>query len=199
MSKPYSILIVALIFLTGGAMIVKKCGAQKEKKQVTQIAQIKKDSTEHYRDLWNTEHAKRLVIQGDAKTLNVFYADKFDSICKRLRIKEKQLKDISEVVAQSKGTFVTPLQSYTVTPTDTPTGLPIGWTGKTFNWQDSFLHETGFIDSSNIYVTYSMNLPITITNYWKRRWFLGKKRYYIDGYSDNPNVTIQGLTGIKIN
>lgn len=181
-----------------GSLSLYKCGGRKTK-EVIQITNAKLDSSKFYKDLYGSEHAQRLIMEGSQKVMFALNKDKFDSVCKRLNLKERQLKDMANVVAQSNGSFAAPITSDTITIHDSIPGLAVGWIGKRFTWSNRYMSEKGFIDSAKIIIQYSMTLPITITTYWKRKWFLGKKRYYIDGFSEDNHVNITGISGYKIN
>lgn len=184
-----SVIIVALI-CTG--LVLKSC-RDKPLKQVQQIATHQSDSTRYYRDLWGAEHANRLLVEGDRKVIQALYQSRIDSVCRRLGLREKQIQDMASVIATDAGSFTAPVQPDTMTIHDTLRE------GLAFKWNDDYLHMAGFVDSSSAYVSYDIEIPINLTTYWKRRWLLGRKRYYIDGYSNNPRVHLAGLSGIKIN
>jgi|SRR6476620_4719442 len=42
------------------------------------------------------------------------------------------------------------------------------------------------------------NVPLDGVLYWKRKWFLGKKRYWAEATSENPHVTIPKLLNLKV-
>lgn len=191
--------IVCLALLMGGGLTfaLKKCT---KKEPVTQLPHVE-DSSRYYKDQYGAEHAVNQQIIGNRKDLELFYNKRIDSLCKRISIKQKQLKDMAKLMAQVHGSFVAPLRPVAKSATihDTIPGEPTAWEGSRFNWQDSFLTVNGFVNDYEVKAFYSMEMPISITTYWKRRWFLGKKRYYIDGFSSNNNVHLTGLSGVKIN
>lgn len=47
-------------------------------------------------------------------------------------------------------------------------------------------------------LTYSVTAPLTGGMYWKRKWFLGKKKYYGEITSENPHIVIPELLNIKV-
>lgn len=190
--------LVGAVFLAALAIFAYKgCKKNEFRKQATQVASVQYDSVKHWHDLWNTEHATKELIQGEKKVLDLFYKHRIDSLAKRLHLRDKQIQDMTEVLMRAEGSYTTDVEYITVH--DTIPGLAPDWSGMNFEWHDKYLKTTGFVDSSKAVVFYSIDVPVHITTYWKRKWFLGKKRYYIDGFSPNPNVKILGLTGIKIN
>lgn len=190
-----------------------------ERKTVNEMGAIKdhmNDTVTHYRDMYNQEHAQRELIQGNAEEIKIFYKKHEDSICKLLHLRNAQLKDMTEVVSHVSGTFSTKtqmvgeqdgpgegaqdddlVQGMNGKIPDDSTGA--NWKGFVFTYKDDFISEQGFVDSMRTVVYYDIYVPVGITSYWKRKWLLGKKRYFIDGYSANPNVHITGLEGISIN
>jgi len=167
-----------------------------QKAAVAEVANIVKhefDSVQYYRDLYNQEHADKVLIQGNAKVIRIFYKHREDSICNVLRIRPAQLQSMQDVVSQVNGRFTAPTQRVGEL---TVQGLMPAYA---FTYKDDFIDEEGIVDSLQTVVDYHLTIPVKITTYWKRKWFLGRKHYKIDGYSPNKNVHITGLTGIEIN
>lgn len=189
--------IVCLALLMGGGLMFALKGCKK-KVEVVQLPHTE-DSSRYYKDLYGSEHAQNLQIIGNRKDLELFYNKRIDSLCKRIGIKQKQLKDMARVMAQVHGHFTAPLIPAAIHDTIPFPGDPAPWEGSRFEWQDSFLTVNGYVNDTEVRAFYSMEMPVSITTYWKRRWFLGKKRYYIDGFSPNNNVHLTGLSGVKIN
>ena len=175
-------------------------GCMKERKENKSIAKISDiatyDSTSYYRDLYNTEHATAEVASGDLQAVRIIYARQIDSVCKMARIARKQLIAMENVTANISGQVITNVVRDTVH--DTINGHGFKRIEQRFDYQDAYLQLKGLIDTE-IHITYMMEVPISINTYWKRRWFLGKKHYRIDGYSTNNNVHLIGLTKIQIN
>lgn len=196
--KKYLFEIVLGIILAGSVFFgIKSCNtSHKEVKDMTAIGSvIQYDSVKHYRDLWGADHAVVVQQQGDMKALRAFYAKQLDSVKYRAHLKDKQLQDVYDLLAKAEGKVITVVHAIhdTIPGTDTP------FTGQYFTWKDGNMHMSGYVDSNKATVFYSMDLRLGVTTYWKRRWFLGKKRYYVDAFSPNKNIHIYGLTGLKIN
>ena len=195
--KYYAWISFVACIIAGIAAFIKGCHAQKEVKTIERAAIVGYDSVKHYRDLYDTDHAQREQVIADKQAADILFRQEMDSVCKRLDINRKQLQTMEKMLAEAKGSFTTPVQ--TVTVHDTIPGMPVGWSGKKFEWVDDYMTMAGYVDSQKATIFYDMTLPININTYWKRRWFLGRKRYYVDGYSSNPSVHITGLSGVKIN
>lgn len=181
-------LVACLYFFIDG------CSKKAIVKQATQVSAIKADSVRYYRDLWNTEHASKEQIQGEKKVLDIFYKQKFDSIAKRLGVKEKQLSELKELYLSASGKVVTKVDSIPVYVGDTGAVQYM----QCFNWHDSFTVIDGCVYEGVATLNYNISVPVTVSSIWRRRWFLGRKRYYVDAYSTNPNIKILGMQGIKI-
>lgn len=194
--KQTTYIFIALLLITGGIAAVKTCNKARHY-DAKAITKLRVDSATYWRDLWHTEHATRQVIEGDREALHLFYGAKMDSLTKRLKLKQKQLQDMSEVLLQAQGQVVTvPVPEIR---RDTVNGIEYIYHGQAFSWRDEYMTMDGYVDSAIAKVNYSIVVPMHVNRYWKRRWFLGKKRHYIDAYCDNPNVKITGLEAIKVN
>lgn len=201
----------AIVVILFAIIATRSCIKHKEQvATITNIGAQVKDATRHYTDTYGTDHGQKDVQQGNIDALRVFYADKIDSLCKRLNIKQKQLQDMADVIAESNGHGETSVRVIRIT--DTIPGLPAGFQGKGFTYTDTGVVISGYIqEDSTIYpdslkaiCIYSVSLPISTTIYWRRkhsflklfRW--GKKKYTVDAFSENRNVTIKSITAIKV-
>lgn len=195
--KNLTYIVIGALVLSGWLAYVRSCNDAKRFGQTKEMVRAGADSVRYWRDLWNAEHATRQVIEGDRETLHLVYGRKMDSLSKRLHLKQKQLQDMTEVLVRAQGQVVTvPVPDER---RDTVNGVEYVYRGHSFVWQDGYMKMDGYVDSAIAKVNYSIDVEVNVTKYWKRRWFLGRKRRYIDAYCDNPNVKIIGLTAIKVN
>jgi hypothetical protein len=141
-------------------------------------------------DKYNREHATNLALNLSIRDLQIAHKSKLDSLLKCLRIKPKQLSNITDVQAQATGNIEVPTEVSYDSVTHTQQYY--------FAYSDSCIALAGMLDSGTTIVQYSVNVPIAITSYWKRRWFLGRRRYYIDAYSQYPNVNINNIRNYRI-
>ena len=173
---------------------------------VNQVGEIKghmNDTAVHYRDMYNREHAEKLLIQGNAAQIELFYKQREDSLAKVLKIARRQIQGMYGARTVVSGSFTTAVDEIPTFKVDEAGngGSPVVTditSIRHFEYQDSFLMEEGWVSDSSAMVNYRVLVPVTITSYWKRSWWLGRKKYYVDGYSDNPNVRISGLEGVQI-
>jgi hypothetical protein len=202
MKQTYIIILAIALGLVLSLFLMRGCGKHKEKKQIEQITAGITDSGKYWKDKYGIEHLEKLQIVGSKANTDVFFKNYKDSISKILNIKTKQLTGLTNTVAELQGIINTGLVADTIH--DTIPGLPIGWTGKSFMWTDSFFSIKGYVDTSNVTIFYKGIINLQYTTYWKRKHkFLGlkfgKKLYYIDASSPNKNLHITGLQNIQIN
>lgn len=200
MKALYSLLV--LVAIIAGTLYFKGCFAKKEKVPAVQYVNPLTDTVRHYKDLYGTEHAQIQAELNNHAAIDATHRQMIDSLLKRIHLKDKQLQDMSEVVASASGSFQAPLQSVIIH--DTINGQPEDVKAKSFTWSDEYMHESGIVYPDRIDVSYAMQLSFTTTSYWKRKHHLlnigwGKKIYYLDASCPNPNVSITGLRAIKIN
>lgn len=98
-----------------------------------------------------------------------------DSILNVLAIKEKQLTEATKVNAKLKAEHLK-LEQY-------PDSM--------YGYHDKWLNLV--YDSKNNNVDLSYSLSLNTTKYWKRKWFLAPKQYYIDVFSDDARVNIESM------
>lgn len=147
----------------------------------------REDSLQHYKDAAGREHALRKQTEASLSTLRTYYSRTIDSITRTLNIKKKQLQQFITASTQTEGSVRIQIDTFY---TDT-TAL------YRFNYSDKWLYLDGVLDD-DLYVNYKFTDSIIITQFWKRRWLLGRKQYYVDGYSLNPNTRFSGLSAVKV-
>lgn len=157
----------------------------KDLQQVTANSKQANDSVfSYWVDRFNTEHASKVVIQGDLNTVKITEGKELDEASQRLQIKDRQIEGMQRAVASVKGKFTTKV---------------VHDSNLIFvAYRDSNFTETATVTGDNVAVDYTVKVPIYLTQYWKRPWFLGKKVHYVDGYSGNPNAHITNLQSVKI-
>lgn len=76
-------------------------------------------------------------------------------------------------------------------------GDTVLYKGMKFNFQDKFTTlKARQISPDSISVTYNIEVPLAGAVFWKRKWFLGKKQYYSEMSSENPNVVIDSVISL---
>lgn len=163
-------------------------GAIAHRQQLKAIAQSVEgydSKISYWKDSYNVEHAKNIAVQADEESISTLYVHKMDSLSERLRIARKNIEAFQNVTAQATGGYTAKVIHDTLQ--------------LTFHHTDSFFTEKVVIRGDSARVDWSISMPINLTQYWRRSWFLGRKTHYIDGYSDMPNVHITNLKSVRIN
>jgi len=203
------IYIAIAAFLIGMLLVFKatKCTNKKDK-QVAQIAVTQQDPGKRWLDINDIHHLEKRIEQAEIKAMQVFHKREIDSILRLYNLAKKQLVGYSNTAVRVSGQITAPVKVIrvfdTVSAMDTSTGKsPFCFSGYQFSWTDSFLQVSGWVDSVQATLVYDMNLELKQRNYWRRKhkfWFIrfGKKIYYSDVYSTNPNVHIVNLETIQI-
>ncbi|SKD10085.1 hypothetical protein SAMN05660461_5985 [Chitinophaga ginsengisegetis] len=174
-----------LIVVTG--LSLRSC-FRKEKENIIlkEAVQIKEDSTSFWKDSLGRIHAQKKLIEADMSSLRAVYRDRIDSITSALQIKSNDLQSALTARTTSQGT---------VKPTiDTIRKDSIAL--YKFHFSDQWLTLDGLIAPSPT-ITYRFTDSLVLTTYRKRRNLL-RSDIYVDGYSLNPNVRLQNITGIKV-
>lgn len=183
------ILIVALVatFVVIGVQEMRK-----QRQQVFHEVKHENDTTTHWRDKYNTEHANNIALQENLHTAQALHEQALAEVADRLQIRQKQVEGLQKMVATAKGRIVTIVDS-----------SRRGDTTASFIAQDPFTTISGATVGNHEEVAYSVRVPIVLTPYWKRPYkFLGLEfgriEHYIDGYSTNPSVVLDSLQDIRI-
>lgn len=179
------------------------CHAHKKLRGVRQVIKESVDSVQYWRDMWGREHASRMVVEGDRRTLEIFYKGKLDSARQELGLNKRQLKELTEIAAHVQGGGQGVVTPELVVIHDTVNGVVYVDTGRAFVYVDSMGSDTlavitGEVGARVANVKYGVWVSLQKKEYWKRRWLLGRKRYYNDVTSRNPRVRVTGLEGIRI-
>lgn len=180
------LVIMAVLFMNG-------CFDKKQViKKLTNGIQHKDDTTTHWRDLYNTEHATNVSLQEDLQTTRILHKKELSEAATRLNVKDKQIENLNRFVATLQGSFTAPVD--TTRRGDT--------TASTFHI-DPFSTFNTFTIGNRETVNYKVRVPIHLTQYWKRpHSFLGIKYgdpvNFIDGYSTNKNVTLDSISNVRI-
>lgn len=75
---------------------------------------------------------------------------------------------------------------------------------KAYSYKDKFIDLTytppvAKLDSNDFgKFDFTYNADLNIIQYWKRSWFLGAKKSYIDIYSNDPRTTVNGVKQLTI-
>lgn len=194
MFSKLTLILVIICMALGIGLFLSISTCNKNKKQVKTITKISKqiqhDTIYRYTDNSGIKHAQKETISGNKKALDVFYKEKFDSLKKAYNIQSKQLDAFIAIHLSDTGSFITDL-------------FKVDEFSKKFVFEDDFININGLVTDSNISCNYSIEVPLNIGMFWRRKHkFLfiryGKKIYRIDASSPNSNVYVKDLLHIKI-
>lgn len=216
------IIVTISALLLGSALIAFAHGCKSNRKEITHMVEAKADTGRRWTDDDSIRHFTKMVEEGNMENVEALHKQQMDSVCRLLNLARKQVSGITTAQAQVSGRVEAPLVQ--VTPKDTIQGLPVGWEGNRFTWSDSFTHIEGYVDIAHkelcvdsltgkadtcevpgkAIVFYKVDVPIKYVTYWRRKhkvlWFrVGRKIYYMDISSKNPNAEILNFEAIQIN
>lgn len=183
------IAVVAAVFLT---IVCFKACSSKEKAKDKALSQYDKvldkqidmDGVKVWKDKYDNEHLRLEKIQIE-KVVMEHYADSLASL---LKIKPKQVQSVTNIKTQVElreklvvdTVYIDSTKSYS-----------------TFKWSDKWMSIKGDIGKSDsIYISGVDTL--TKTDYWKRKWFLGRKHYYTDISNQNPYIKLNGFKAVEL-
>lgn len=156
---------------------------------------ISNSKISYYVDALGKEHARaeNLAIHDAAMSQ---YAD---SVAKALKVKSDQVTSITKVSGKA---------SYDITPViDHADSVKVPCKGDSvyitktfdFHWNDPWTKLSGRVGIGAVNnINLTLEDTLTITDYWKRNWFLGPKHYYTDLTNSNPHVHVSGYKGVKL-
>lgn len=157
----------------------------------TKEKQINLEQVKIWKDKYNKEH---FLLEKERLNKEVFERQA-DSMARLLNIKSKQIKQVSHIKTQ----VVLSEKLKTIYKTDT---IKIGEKSQVINYTD-FTFKDNWIDirgnvgkNDSIYIKGSDTL--IRVDYVKRKWLLGRKRYYTDFSNKNPYIHIKGLKEVEL-
>jgi len=115
------------------------------------------DSVTHYKDKYGNEHA----VASKIITEKEYLQDDIKSLSNQLELKEKQIRSYSRIVNNAEAKIIL----------DT-----------SYQYRDSFI----YLSLKNDTLFIQIKDTIQIVDYWKRTWFLGRKKYFVDVKNSNP-------------
>jgi hypothetical protein len=177
--------IVAMVI----SLSLEHCNKPKEEAEPSRkIEKIKSKPPTTYRDTGGTIHTVKEVSKAEIATIKASYQRIIDSLTGVLRIKEKQIADINQVGTTTTGTFKPDIEVVYVGADEV----------YEVSFKDRWFEMKGTVGKEEKW-KYSVKDSITLVTYWKKTGFLklGRK-LVLDGFSQNPNTKIDGLTAIKI-
>jgi hypothetical protein len=200
LSEIIAVIIILLILLSAYLAIKNAISHFQTERSLNEIISHQTDSVSYYKDIYHREHARVAQLDINYRAADDAYKSLLDSIEKMEHVKKKNIQAIINVKSFDAGNVNIGLRHDTVlvfikehSGKDSIEKI----SATDFNYSDSFLSMKGSIDTM-LHLKYFINVDIQLTRIVKRNWFLGRRHYFIDGYSTNPNIHINGLKDIEI-
>jgi hypothetical protein len=150
----------------------------------------------YWKDQSGNAHATLKKVQREKSQIK----KEVDSIAAVLKIKPKTITSYIEADAKVD-TIIKP--EYTTTTIHDTVRIDGGFRIDTIlaykvDYQDSvWLSIKGTVPSKDgLKVT--LQAKISVTEFWQRKWFLGKKNHYIDITTDNPYITLSNAKSLHL-
>ena len=174
-----------LVLLVFCILSVRTCQSERvSRDSIEQNIAALSDTIRYHKDREGALHATILAQQGSLNDLEATTEHCLDSASKRLQIAKRDIDGYQKIIAQVRGN----LEVKTVTVHDTIQ----------FAYKDSGITETGKIVHDTLHEAYTVTVPITLTEYSKRKNLFAPTLHYVDGYSQNPNARITGLQSVMV-
>ena len=176
-----------------------------EIKEIKTALQIKEVPVNHWIDAAGKDHATQQEAEVSSKAaivaLGMVPGSSFDSVCRLLKIKPKQVMGVNQIDYVDTGSIIANYVETHPGNDNLPIGVP-GRSGDTdkkeFQYSDNYLWIDGVIRDDGVHIRYKMDDSLQIVSYWHRKWFLGAKILFFDGSLSNKNAYIRGMSGVRI-
>jgi len=132
---------------------------------------------------------QQLASEGQLKWLN-----EFDGLKRNM----KNLESAFKLQAKAGDSINVKLQQLQMMYVDA-NGDTVIYQGVKFKYDDKYASLKAVqISPDSARVTYNIQVPLSGALYWKRKWFLGKRRYQAEMVSENPNVTLDSIITLQV-
>jgi hypothetical protein len=203
--KNIIIIVLALLLLFVLRSYLKEIGNNKNYKE---LIKTQNQTVKQYKDENGSLHSQIKIFQTRKENMELFYGKQIDSLAAILNIKQKQLTDVLIIAKKTDGKFKVKIDTIIVKRTDTVVeGSDFDFTfalDTTYNveYADKWIDFRGKYSTveekfTGEYKTYD---SLTFVTFYKRKGFLnlGKKEWYLDVSSANPNSVITNVKNFKI-
>lgn len=180
-----TIVVFVLFFLALFFLFTYSCNGIRRKSKTDKKATIKQTpfvKVKRWVDINNTTHNEYQVLLIEKQRIQL------DSLSKLLKIKDKQLKSFTDL--QWNFTLEDKWKIDTIY-------IDSSFKYTQFQWQDKWIFIKGDIGNTDSFSIKGID-SISISNYWKRKWFLGNKKHYIDISNSNPHISYSNLRSIEL-
>lgn len=181
-----NILIIALVIALGYFIFIPRKGSDKVERvpyPVKEYVELEVERVVKMIDEEGLEHAVTREVDNVIKhyeQLSDSAKLEIDSVNRLLGIARNQLKE---------------WRSYAITLEDSL--LRAEKVGDTYVYNDKWSEIKFTPDESAGHFSLKYDAKINYAEYWKRDWFLGRKKHYIDFWIEDPRATVNGVKRVK--
>jgi hypothetical protein len=167
----------------------KQCTERTVLKKVSGIL-YPEDTVKYWKDMYGQEHVKALQADMNLEEFMALYPDSLSRVSKLLGVKQKQIEELQQIIAESDNHFTAPVK--------------IDSNGvQRFDFHSDFTRFSAEILNGKAIVFDTTIVPIETVSYWQRKHVFLGIRYgevlqYLDVKSDNPNVRLTTAQSIRI-
>jgi len=196
------LILLLLISFYFGRLFYNKFQEQKEQKEeVEQLFSKKQAEISLYKNKYNEIVSKNETITLENKTIkelvkngNLSFLKEFESLKKNFKNLESAYQIKSKVEDSIKVKILPEEEEYVDEEGDTIEFEAQNWKYAD-KWSDFDVRQ---VAPDSVSFKYTVNVPLDGVVYWKRKWFLGKKKYFSEITSENPHVKIPEFLNIKV-
>jgi hypothetical protein len=196
--------LVLLLIITGVLLYTfyNKYREEKAQKQgVEQLFSKEQMKTQYYKNKSGEEVAKNQAVVLENNTIKQLVKDGNLSFLKEFQGLKKSYKNLEyafQVQSQSIDSLRIHPKDTTITYIDKK-GDTIKFVAKDWKKQDKWSKfDYKQVSPDSAVLKYEVDAPIDGVLYWKRKWFLGKKKYFSEMTSSNPHVHIPQILELKV-
>lgn len=163
------------------------------KKKDTIVIDAPQSDVKYWKDKNDELHATVEAVKLEKKQLK----HEVDSITNLIKIKQRQITGFSKTsneIVVSVQPHIT--DTFFVQKECKGDSVKVA-EGYSFAWKDEWMDISGKIGTGNDSIYIAGTDTISKTEYWKRSWFLGAKKNYIDIHNSNKHIKTKGYSGVQ--
>lgn len=186
-------IVLAIVILGMGFMISRLNSKVESLSSYENLYQIEHQQAQKFKDDAGHWRSRAQVAEVTADNLgDISELKNLSKEFKELKKSLKNLENFSQVSTTTDIHRTVKLKDTTIITVDN-----IYMAGKGFEYKDQYESISGSIVGDSISWSIQHKDSLQIVQYWDRKWFLGKKKYYSEIKSLNPNTQISYQKNIK--
>lgn len=167
--KNYIIIIISAVLVF--LLAIRGCEQERHLKSYISTAELLKKTAEDTAKKYRDLYGNEHAYAQKLIVDKLYLQNEIESLSKRLKVKPKNINGFTTVTSKGEIKVVV----------------------------DTFYRDADVIISlKRDTLNMTLNDTLVITDYWKRKWFLGKKHYYIDIYNTNRYITLDKIVAREI-